>query len=243
MGRRLVGDGDSQVSRVVREHVVIDAEIQTAVVTSAERSRVRTDEEDLIAIADAANECSGRTIGKRAVGVERGVALAIGAVLAVASPSSFTLRSEVDLLTRADVNPRVGPLLARIDDDLALAHAARNTSRFVAILVALSAIELDPIDFIARNADGSSPATAAIFELDFTTVHTEQLALHTPAISQHKRIGVHQRGGCDERKTCKRETQLHGRSSGPIIGMTSAGRQPFRRHSDRATLKLCKPNA
>src|SRR6188472_3974892 len=59
----LVRDRHPEIARVVREHVVVDTEIEASGVAGPERARVGADEEDLIAIADAADECGGGTIG------------------------------------------------------------------------------------------------------------------------------------------------------------------------------------
>jgi len=176
-------DRNPEIARVVRQHVVVDAEVEATRVTGAERSPVAADEEDLIAIADAADECGGGTIGKRTIRVEWRIAFARRAIAAIAPPAGFAGGREIDLLTGVDVDFRVDPLLARVHDNLALAHTARrNTSGFVPVVVALSSIELDPIDFFTRDADGSPSAAAAFLELDVTTVHAKQLALQTSAI-------------------------------------------------------------
>ena len=77
--------GDPQVPRVVRQHIVVDAQIEPAGIACAERSGISTDEEVLVAVADAADQCGGRTFRQRAVWIERRIAFAFGAIAAIAS--------------------------------------------------------------------------------------------------------------------------------------------------------------
>ncbi len=95
-------------------------------------------------------------------------------------------------------------------DDLTLAHAARRTvDRLVADVVALPAIEFDPVNLIAGDADGAPAAARALLELDLPAVQAKELALQAPAVVQHERIGVDEHAGRDENQTRERKAQFH----------------------------------
>src|SRR5262245_60638547 len=119
---RSVGDGDSEAARVIAQHVIVDAQIQPARVAGAKWALINADEEVVLTFADPADECSGRALGQRTVGIGGGVAFAFRPITSIGTPACLALGREVNLLSAAHVHTGVGPRVASRDNHLTLAH-------------------------------------------------------------------------------------------------------------------------
>src|SRR5262245_40574023 len=207
---RSEGHRDSEVAGVVRQHVVIDSQVEPDRVPGPEGAGFSTNEEILVAIADAPDERGRGPVGKWAARIEWRIALAFCPIAAVASPAGLALRREKDLLTRPYVDTGIGPLIAGRDHDLTLTHPARRSGeRLLAVAIPAAAVEpatleLDSVDVIAGDPNRPSAPTGTFLELDLAPVHTEELALQAPAVVHDQGVGAKERRCGNQEHTCER---------------------------------------
>ena len=180
----------AEITGVVLQVIVIDAEKQAAGTTDPDGAAIVADKKVIARGPDTADERRAGTIRHGTRGIIGRVLFAIRTGTTIGPPADFAARLPIDGLSGCDVDAGIAPGGVGYHGNLLLAQTTwpsglRRLGRFVSFHSA----KLNSRNLVAIDPPEAA-AEAGFLEFDDAVLKRDQLALDTAAIAQYKRVGA-----------------------------------------------------
>ena len=180
----------AEITGVVLQVIVVDAEKQAAGTADPDRSAIVAGIKVIAGVSDTANERRAWTIRQGTRGIIGRVLFAVRTGTAIGSPADFAARLQIDGLSGCDVDACIAPGGVSYHRNLLLAQTTRPSGlRRLGRFVSFHSAKLNSRNLVAIDPPEAA-AEAGFLEFDDAVLKRDQLALDTTPIAQYKRVGV-----------------------------------------------------